>query len=91
MAEIPRAVLSEHFQDRLKGRRLIAAVFLTFRFDPAFFEQEILPVFLDTPSATRRRSSLFSSRTPCCRCQATSLSITINMASWRARAGPGST
>lgn len=47
MAEIPRAVLSEHFQDRLAGRRLVAAVFLTFRFDPGFFEQEILPVFLD--------------------------------------------
>src|ERR1700730_9723408 len=33
----------------LRGRRLVAAVFLTFRFDPEFFEQEILPVFLDVP------------------------------------------
>jgi hypothetical protein len=36
-------------EDRLRGRRLVAAVFLTFRFDPEFFEQEILPVFLDVP------------------------------------------
>lgn len=49
MAEIPRAVLSERFQEHMKGRRLKSAVFLTFRFDPAFFEQEVLPVFLDVP------------------------------------------
>ena len=45
----PHAVLSEQMEDRLRGRRLVAAVFLTFRFDPEFFEQEILPVFLDVP------------------------------------------
>ena len=49
MADIPKAVLSEHFEERLRGRRLVAAVFLTFRFDPEFFEQEILPVFLNIP------------------------------------------
>jgi hypothetical protein len=49
MAEIPHAVLSEHFQEHMKGRRLVSAVFLTFRLDPAFFEQEVLPVFLDVP------------------------------------------
>jgi hypothetical protein len=49
MAEIPRAVLSEHFQDRMKGRRLVSAVFTTFRFEPGFFETEILPVFFDLP------------------------------------------
>jgi len=49
MATIPRAVLSEHFQERMAGRRLLAAVFLTFRFDPGFFEQDILPTFLDIP------------------------------------------
>ena len=47
MAEIPRAVLSEHFQERMGGRRLRSAVFLTYQFDPGFFEQEVLPVFLD--------------------------------------------
>lgn len=49
MTAIPQAVLSEHFQDRLKGRRLLSAVFTTFRFEPAFFETEVLPVFLDLP------------------------------------------
>jgi hypothetical protein len=42
-------VLSEHFEARLAGKRLIGAVFLTFQYDPGFFEQEILPVLLDTP------------------------------------------
>jgi hypothetical protein len=49
VAEIPRAVLSEHFQACMQGRRLRAAVFLTYEFDPGFFEQEILPVFFDIP------------------------------------------
>lgn len=49
MPDIPRAVLSEHFQDRLKGKRVVAGLFLTFQFDPGFFEQEILPVFFDIP------------------------------------------
>ena len=42
-------MLSEHFQDLMKGRVLKTGVFLTFRFDPGFFEQEVLPVFLDVP------------------------------------------
>jgi hypothetical protein len=51
VAEIPpHAVLSEQLEERLRGRRLVAAVFTTFRFDPEFFEQEVLPVFfLDVP------------------------------------------
>ena len=49
MADIPHAVLSEHLEERLRGRQLLAAVFLTFRFDPGFFEQEVLPVFLNVP------------------------------------------
>ncbi len=49
MTDIPHAVLSEHFEEQLRGRRLLAAVFLTFRFDPGFFEQEILPVFMNVP------------------------------------------
>jgi hypothetical protein len=49
MSEIPHAVLSEHFQERLEGRRLRSAVFLTYQFDPGFFEQEVLPVFMDIP------------------------------------------
>ncbi|MBZ0116219.1 MAG: hypothetical protein K8H88_04475, partial [Sandaracinaceae bacterium] len=49
MSNIPREVLSEHFQERMRGRRLVSAVFTTFRFDPGFFEQEVLPVFFDLP------------------------------------------
>lgn len=46
---IDRRVLSEAFQEAMQGWRLRAAVFLTFRFDPGFFEQEVLPVFFDIP------------------------------------------
>lgn len=49
MADIPQAVLSEKFEESLGGRRLLAAVFVTFRFDPEFFEQQVLPVFVETP------------------------------------------
>lgn len=48
MTDVPRQVLSEHFQDRLSGRRMLAAVFTAFQFDPGFFEKEILPVFFDS-------------------------------------------
>jgi hypothetical protein len=49
MYEVPHEVLSEHFQERMEGCRLVAAVFLTYQFDPGFFEQEVLPVFIDVP------------------------------------------
>jgi hypothetical protein len=51
---IPHAVLSEQLEERINGRRLVAAVFLTFEFDPGFFEQEILPVLLDVPVSHAR-------------------------------------
>src|SRR4051794_36141955 len=51
MADIPRAVLSEQFEKSLGGRRLLAAVFVTFRFEPEFFEQQVLPVFVDVPTS----------------------------------------
>ncbi len=44
---IPRSVLSEALQARMQGRRLVAAVFLTFALEPGFFEREVLPVFFD--------------------------------------------
>lgn len=44
---IPHAVLSEGLRDRLGRRTVEAAVFSTFRFDPGFFEQEVLPVLFD--------------------------------------------
>jgi hypothetical protein len=47
MTDIPHAALSEHFQQRMQGRQLVSAIFTTFKFDPAFFETEVLPVFFD--------------------------------------------
>lgn len=47
MSAIPHEALSEAFEKAIRGRRIQAAIFLTYRFDPAFFEQEVLPVFLD--------------------------------------------
>lgn len=49
MNETPHEVLSEHFQERMHGRKLRSAIFLTYQFDPGFFEQEVLPVFVDIP------------------------------------------
>jgi hypothetical protein len=46
---IDRKVLSEAFQEAMEGWRLRSAMFLTFGFNPGFFEQEILPVFFDIP------------------------------------------
>jgi hypothetical protein len=46
MHDIPHAVLSERFQEHMQGRLLKSAVFMTFRFEPDFFEQEVLPVVL---------------------------------------------
>jgi len=44
--KIPRSVLSEQFAESVKGRRLKAAVFTTFKYEPGFFDLEILPVLL---------------------------------------------
>src|SRR5260221_2752082 len=43
----PTAVLSDELKSVVAGRRLRAAVFLTFRFEPEFFEQEVIPLFFD--------------------------------------------
>ncbi len=43
-ANIPESVLSDALQEAIKDRRVKTAVFLTFQFDPAFFEADILPV-----------------------------------------------
>jgi hypothetical protein len=47
VSEIPQQTLSAHIEARMKGRRLVAAVFTTYRFDPGFFEREVLPLFFD--------------------------------------------
>ena len=44
---IPERTLSESLPELLNRRRLIAAVFCTFTFDPGFFEQEVLPLLFD--------------------------------------------
>ncbi|CAN5487416.1 hypothetical protein BH09SUM1_BH09SUM1_18840 [soil metagenome] len=49
MPEIPHAVLSDRLQEHMSGRRLISAVFLTYKFDPEFFEREVLAVLFDLP------------------------------------------
>lgn len=45
--EPPTEVLTDRLGEALAGREVVAAVFTTFRFEPAFFEQEILPVLFD--------------------------------------------
>jgi hypothetical protein len=44
---MPHAVLTEELVRHVEGHRVLAAVFLTFCFEPGFFEQEILPALLD--------------------------------------------
>ena len=41
---IPQDILSDKISEHLKGRPVRAAVFLTYKFDPGFFETEVLPV-----------------------------------------------
>lgn len=47
--EPKRVALSEAFHSAMARHRLVAGVFLTYRFDPGFFEQEVPPVFFDRP------------------------------------------
>lgn len=50
MAELPKSVaLTDAFHKAMSRQRLVAAVFLTYRFDPGFFEHEVMPVFFDRP------------------------------------------
>lgn len=47
MGTIPRAVLSDTLRGLLTGRRVTAGVFLTFTFEPQFFEEEVLSLLSD--------------------------------------------
>ena len=40
----PQAVLSQRFGEAIGGRRVRSAVFITFSFDPGFFELQVLPL-----------------------------------------------
>lgn len=46
---IPDAVLSDRLREAIGARPVKAAVFLTYQFDPGFFEAEILPQLFDRP------------------------------------------
>lgn len=46
---IPTGVLAQALGDRIGGRRVRAAVFTTYSFDPGFFELHVLPVLFDQP------------------------------------------
>ena len=43
----PKRVLSDEISRAIGGRRVVAAMFTTFSFDPAFFELEILPLLFE--------------------------------------------
>jgi len=45
--DIPQQVLSDELREAIGARCVKVAVFLTFRFDPGFFEEEILPILFD--------------------------------------------
>lgn len=47
--KIQQYELSEAIQRAINKRKIKALIFLTFRFDPGFFEEEVLPVFFDIP------------------------------------------
>ena len=48
MSAMQKAVLSEHLAERIGGRRVLAGVFLTYQYDPGFFELNVLPVLFDS-------------------------------------------
>ena len=43
----PKRVLSDEISKAIAGRRVTAAVFTTYTFDPEFFELEILPILFE--------------------------------------------
>lgn len=45
----PTAVLSDALAEAIAGRRVRAAVFTTYSFDPGFFEENVLPLLFDRP------------------------------------------
>jgi hypothetical protein len=47
--DLPTAVLTERLGEAVGGRTIRAAIFTTFRFEPAFFEQEVLTALFDLP------------------------------------------
>lgn len=58
MADIPVQVLTNAFRSHLANRKLLDLVLLTFAFEPAFFEEEILPAFVDVASTASEKIRL---------------------------------
>ena len=48
-ADLPTGVLSQQLGDLIAGRRVRAALFTTFAFDPGFFELHVLPLLFPIP------------------------------------------
>ncbi len=46
---IPQQVLSDALKEKIAKRRVRAAVFTTYTFDPGFFELHVLPLLFDAP------------------------------------------
>lgn len=53
-----RAVLSEQLRDNIGSRRVKSAVFLTYEFDPEFFELHVLPQLFDRGFSPNPRVSM---------------------------------
>ena len=54
----PQAPLSDQLRDRIGKRRVRVAVFLTYQFDPGFFETEVLQTLFDYDWSRNRRVAL---------------------------------
>ncbi|MBN9657049.1 MAG: hypothetical protein J0H49_02670 [Acidobacteria bacterium] len=54
----PQSPLSDQLRDRIGARRVRVAVFLTYEFDPAFFETEILQTLFDHDWSRNRNVAL---------------------------------
>lgn len=52
MSTIPRAILFDQLEERIRHRKLLAGLFLTYQFDPAFLEDHVLPVFFELSAST---------------------------------------
>jgi hypothetical protein len=47
VSTLPRAILSDTIRSLLSGRRVTAGVFMTYTFEPQFFEEEVLSLLSD--------------------------------------------
>lgn len=49
---IPTAALLDRLEEAIDGRKVLAAIFTTFEFQPGFFEEHVLPVLFDQSFST---------------------------------------